>query len=286
MPTLGSNYISPDQEDDLKKRGYSEKTDLTLIDIRRQRFIANLLIYGHETRGVAKAYKEAGFGGDPKYVDQYSARLMKESDIQSALSAAQSALAERFEIKQDRILKELALLAFSDITHYKMGVNGYIEIGEEFSPAVGRAISAVEYTETETSRGDTTVTTKKMKIRLWDKNTALTNLMKYLGMLIDRSVNVNLDGKLPLDVAREAIDSALASRDGQLLPIQMASAEQRKLNERTIEDQGYGVRTTEDIEVESPEDSAENYPKNIGEQIDIEDGISDEIKDRIKELQK
>ncbi len=203
-----------------------EPTDLTSIDIRRQRFIAFMLIYGHEVGGPARAYREAGYKDSPN-ADQLAHKLLKSPEVQSALQAAQSAHASKIDVKADRVLAELALLAFSDISHYQMGEDGMMEVDEMFSPAVSRAIQSVEYTRTVK---DEEVTTK-MRIKLWDKNTALTNLMKYLGMLIDRSVNLNLNGKLPLDIAKEAIEKA---RQANALPIQYATPEQRLLPEANV----------------------------------------------------
>jgi phage terminase small subunit len=196
------------------------ETDLTSIDIRRQRFIALMLIYGHEVGGPSRAYREAGYKDGPN-VDQLATRLLKSAEVQTALQAAQSVHADKLSVQADRVLQELALIAFSDIQHYRMNESGEMEVDEMFSPAVSRAVQAVEYTRTVTKGKDETETvTTKMRIKLWDKNTALTNLMKYLGMLVDRSVNVNLNGKIPLDVARDAIAKA---REANALPFQFDS---------------------------------------------------------------
>lgn len=185
-----------------------------------------MLIYGHEVGGTVRAYKEAGFRDSPN-VEQLSSRLLKSAHIQQALQAAQSIHADKLSVTADRVLQELALIAFSDIMHYKMAENGEMEVDEIFSPSVSRAVQSVEYTRTVTKRTDDeeTVTTK-MKIKLWDKNTALTNLMKYLGMLIDRSVNLNLNGKMPLEMARDAIERA---RNANALPFQFATEKERML---------------------------------------------------------
>lgn len=185
-------------------------TDLTHLSPRRQRFIAYMLIHGHERGGKMKAFELAGYKTAEQgsnHPDIQLAKLMRHPDIQSALAAAQHEAAERFEIKQDRVLRELALLAFSDISHYRMNdETGEIEINadEDVSPAVSRAISSIEYITTR--EGD--VVTRKAKLKLWDKNNALTLLMKYLGMLVDRSLNVNVNAKMTLEQAREIIAKA------------------------------------------------------------------------------
>ncbi len=188
--------------------------------MRRQRFIAYMLIYGHEEGGLKRAYEEAGYKKGV-HTQQLAQKLLKAPEVQAALQAAVGARVDRLEIKADRILQELALLAFSDITHYEMNKDGVLEIGEQYSPSVSRAVQSVEYSETV--QRDRTVT-RRMKVKLWDKTTALTNLMKYMGMLVDRSVNLNLNGKLPLEVAREAIEKARAAN---VLPLQYATEEQR-----------------------------------------------------------
>lgn len=182
--------------------------NLTHLTPRRQRFIAYMLIHGHERGGALKAYGLAGYKTEGSlHADINVAKLLKEPDIASALAAAQHDAAERFEIKQDRILRELALLAFSDISHYKMDAETgefIVNPDEDVAPVVTRAISSVEYITTT----DGEITTRRAKLKLWDKNNALTLLMKYLGMLVDRNLNVNVNAKMTLDQAREIIQGA------------------------------------------------------------------------------
>lgn len=166
-----------------------------------------MLLYGHETGGKMRAFREAGYKADCNHPTVQLAKLMRSPDIQSALAAAQFDMAEKFEVSQDRVLRELVLLAFSDISHYKMDQETgelIVNPDEDVNPAVSRAISSVEYTTV--TDGDRV--TKKVRMKLWDKNNALTLLMKYLGMLVDRNLNVNVNAKMSIDQAREIIASA------------------------------------------------------------------------------
>ena len=219
--------------------------DLTHLNLRRQRFIALYIAYGHERGGGLRAYGEAGYKVEgSNHPDIQLAKLLREPDIASAIAAARQELSDKFEIKQDRVLRELAFLAFSDIRHYRMNdTTGEIEVDpdEDINPAVSRAISSIEYTTV--TEGDRV--TRKAKIKLWDKNNALTLLMKYLGMLIDRSHNTNINASLTLDQARQLIAGAnRPSVDDMRLPMQraltsttddIAELQQSQQEEREIE---------------------------------------------------
>lgn len=183
--------------------------DLTQLTPRRQKFIALALLYGHEKGGHMRAFAEAGYKIEgSNHPDIMCAKLLKHPDVAAALAAARGDMAEKFSISQDRVLRELALIAFSDIKHYSMSDSGELEVDadEDISPHVTRAVSSVEYTTT--TEGERV--TRKMKLRLWDKNAGLTLLMKYLGMLVDRSVNTNITAKMTMDEARKLIQSANA----------------------------------------------------------------------------
>lgn len=98
--------------------------------------------------------------------------------------------AERTNITSDKVLQELALIGFSDIRHYTLDAHYNVTLAEGAPEAAMRAISSVEHDVTQMGE-DGMILRHKIKYRLWDKNTALTNLAKHLNLL---TVNVNVSG--------------------------------------------------------------------------------------------
>jgi len=99
---------------------------------------------------------------------------------------------DRTEITQDMVLKELALIAFSDIRNYVDFGPGGVSLHElsEMSEEYSRAIS--EVSQSCNSNGDVT-----SKFKLYDKRAALMDIGKHLGMFVDR-FNVDFDLKVGL----------------------------------------------------------------------------------------
>ncbi len=100
-------------------------------------------------------------------------------NIQEAITKAQLKRQERTEVTQDRVLKELALIAFIDIK------DAYNENGEllpihEMPEDVRRAIGGMDYTTIGDDIGKTS------KVKLLDKKGSLELLGKHMAMFTDK----------------------------------------------------------------------------------------------------
>lgn len=114
-------------------------------------------------------------------------KWLKMVKIASALEASRRARAARTQITADRVLQELAILGFSDVSQYTLDERYHLTPVEGAPAAAMRAISSVKHKMREHYLdGELAGKDHEIEYRLWDKNTALTNLAKHLGLLVER----------------------------------------------------------------------------------------------------
>lgn len=138
----------------------------------------------------AAAARRAGYAvGRAK---QTACSLLKKPAVQALIAAGKAARSQRTQVTADRVLEELALVAFSNIDHYEVDAEtGRVTLAEGAPRAAKRAISSVKYRVITTKAG---VTTRETELRLWSKDTAIGNAMKHLGLLRDKLEVTGRDG--------------------------------------------------------------------------------------------
>jgi phage terminase small subunit len=120
----------------------------------------------------------AGYSG--AYAKGQAYTLLKNPAVQSALEQAMSRRARRTEVTVDRVVLELARIAFSDMRdHATWGPEGVcLKDSETMSRDAGRAVAEVR--ERVSAQG------RSLHIKLHDKKGALELLGRHLGMFKDR----------------------------------------------------------------------------------------------------
>lgn len=124
--------------------------------------------------------------------------LLKKPEIQEALKNAIESRASRTAVTQDRVLQEIGRLAFFDPRRL-LDANGDIKPPSEWDDDTAAAVASMEIDvsarrgedDDDDGGGDPTVT---KKVRVFDKNTALTNAMRHLGMFAKDALNLNHTG--------------------------------------------------------------------------------------------
>lgn len=173
---------------------------------RRELFIAWYLVYGDGYRAALEA------GWPEATAKQRATEMLRDPDIGAAISAAQGARARRVKLTADRVLRELAYVALSNIDNFTLDEHGKIVPREDVSPAVMRSVKSIkyrtEYVKDKSSGDETTVQTAELT--LWSKTEALKSAMSHLGML---RTTIELTGKdgtplIPLEAARSALAHA------------------------------------------------------------------------------
>lgn len=154
----------------------------SVIRPKHQRFVDEYLLDLNATQAAIRA------GYSAKTAGQQGPRLLENAEIARAIEAGMKARADRTGVTAARVLTELALIGFSDVSHYRVNPeSGALELEPGAPPEAMRAVSSVKRkTRTFTDKDGGTETTHDVEIRLWDKNTALANAGRHLGMFLDR----------------------------------------------------------------------------------------------------
>ena len=145
-----------------------------------QRFVTEYLIDLNATQAAIRA------GYSAKTAAAQASRLLTNVKVAEAIQAAMKAREQRTGITQDRVLQELARIAFFD-PRKLLRDDGSPRPIQELDDDTAAALAGLDVLEEYEGSGEDRVFvgyTKKYKIT--DKNTALTNAMRHLGMLKDK----------------------------------------------------------------------------------------------------
>ncbi|WP_312588187.1 terminase small subunit [Comamonas terrigena] len=203
---------------------------------KQERFVAEYLIDLNATQAAIRT------GYSAKTAASQGARLLKQGGVARAVQAAQQARAMRTEITQDRVLQELARIAFFDIRRLYRADGSMkdpceldadtaaalasIEVKEELErgggedalqePSASSAVSASASVSSAPAHGGAPrrrrgeqVAGYTIKTRVFDKVATLQLAMRHLGMLNDK-LGLSAPGGGPIEtvahVTRTIID--------------------------------------------------------------------------------
>lgn len=135
---------------------------------KQQRFVEEYLVDLNASQAALRA----------RYSERTAARIGQENLQKPVISLAiQERLREisgKVELTQERVLREVASISFSDIRQVFDGAGTLIR-PDQLPDVVAGAVASIEVIERE---GETVY-----KYRLWNKGQALELAMKYLGIL-------------------------------------------------------------------------------------------------------
>jgi phage terminase small subunit len=164
---------------------------------QQERFCQEYLQDLNATAAYGRAYPDAG----PESARRNGSRLLTNADVLGRVAALQAERAERGKVDADRVLIELARLAFFDArTLYRP--DGTLKPPAEWDDATAAAVAGVEVDESHvTADGQRSVTARTTKVKRADKVKALELLCRHLGILNDK-LTVNTPRRSGLDVNR------------------------------------------------------------------------------------
>jgi phage terminase small subunit len=153
---------------------------------RRQLFVQNYVKDYNATQAAIRS------GYSPKTAKVQGSRLLTYVDVRQAIEALQVKAKEEAGITALEVLKELATLACSNVEHYTADDTGRLTLAAGAPAQAMRAVSSLKYKTRIIPRKDQEpVIERDVEFRLWDKNTALTNLAKHFALLVERhEVNI------------------------------------------------------------------------------------------------
>lgn len=146
---------------------------------QRQRFVEEYLIDLNGTQAAIRA------GYSVKTAQEQSSRLLSNVMVQEAISKAMAARSKRTGVNQDRVVLELAKIAFVKMTDV-VDSNGRIR--EDATDDDLACIESIKYKESDNEFGGSV----EREVKIGSKLKALELLGKHLGMWNER-MNVNLN---------------------------------------------------------------------------------------------
>ena len=153
-----------------------------LANPKRERFCQEYLIDLNQT----EAAKRAKYSGHT--AAQQASRLFSDVKIQARIAELMAQRNERTRVTQDRVVKELAMLGFSDLQNYITidPLTGAIQAKgfEDMPPGESRALKAIKEDRAikEDADGKGVTVYDKVSFTMHDKIRALEILAKHLGL--------------------------------------------------------------------------------------------------------
>jgi len=147
------------------------------ISPKRQRFVDEYLVDLNATQAAIRA------GYSPKTAKQQGSQLL--SILDEEIEAAKAERRQRTEFDQDKVLRELAKLGFSDMRELAVwGPSGLRwRSSEEISNEAAACVQEVSFTiERRYDKNGDVVETANMKIKTHDKKSALKMIGDHLGI--------------------------------------------------------------------------------------------------------
>lgn len=152
---------------------------------KQQRFVDEYLIDLNATQAAIRA------GYSAKTADQQGSRMLANVKIKQAVAEKQAQRSKRTGVNQDRVVLELAKVAFAKMTDI-VDSNGRIK--EDASPDDLACIESIKYKESDNEHGGSV----EREVKIASKLKALELLGKHLGMWSDK-FNVTVEKSEKLD---------------------------------------------------------------------------------------
>lgn len=160
------------------------------LNVKQARFSQEYVIDLNATQAAIRA------GYSKKTAGQIGHELLKKPEIADAIAAAMNDRAARTNVTADRVLYELARIAFANMAEYVTIQDDGSAIVDLSQLTPDRA-AAIQEVITETyieGRGEAAVPVKKMRLKLHARSRALELLGKHTGLFAERLEHTGRDG--------------------------------------------------------------------------------------------
>jgi len=146
---------------------------------KQARFVSEYLIDLNASAAAVRA------GYTPHYADRQGKKLVEKRRVQAAIAVQMAARESRTLITQDRVLQEIARVAFSNIQNVAdigpMGV--YLKEFKDLPEDATATVSEAKQTASENG--------VNVSLKVWPKMAALELAGKHLGMFVERLGNAD-----------------------------------------------------------------------------------------------
>jgi phage terminase small subunit len=162
------------ETDDIKRNYHRsrESEDQKLSDMQ-ERFVLEYL----KDLNATKAYKRAGYKASGKNVSAIAGALRNKPYIDKAIAKAMKDRESRTLVTVDKVVQELAKLAFSNLADYFSrwdDTGAWLKASNELTSEQTACLESIETTDTPFGI--------KLKVKLYSKPNALQLLGEHLGM--------------------------------------------------------------------------------------------------------
>jgi len=147
---------------------------------KHERF-CQLLLVDPEAR-AGRVYERVGYKARGDVAEAAASRLLRTVKVAARLAELRAERSERTGITADRVLEELAVVAFSDVTHYEVGDDGRVVLTGEAAQSATRALSSVKRKTKQFMQKGELVTEHDVEVKLWNKPRALEMMGRHLGL--------------------------------------------------------------------------------------------------------
>lgn len=162
----------------------------TALDAKQIRFCEEYCVDFNGTRAAISA------GYSKRSAHDTANRLLKKTEIQEHIGEIKHETEKRLGISRDRVARELARIAFSDVTSF-FNDDGDFKKFSELTEDQRAVLSSLEVEELFEGKGADKVKVGLLrKIKVWDKKAALDSLAKMFGYNEPDKVTgeINLNG--------------------------------------------------------------------------------------------
>ncbi len=160
---------------------------------------------------ATEAYKKAGYSGTGRVAENAASRLLGNVGVKTAIQSALVEQRQQLKASASDVWQEWTRLGLIDARKL-FKADGALKAPHEWPDEVASAVASVEVFEEYEGRGESRrLVGHTKKLKLWDKNTALTNLGKALGILKDSHEHTGENGQ-PL-FPRIGLVSVVANED-------------------------------------------------------------------------
>jgi len=183
------------------------------LNPRQERFIEEYLRDLNATQAAIRA------GYSARTAQEQGSRLLSNVMVSEAVARAKAERSARIGLTADRVLEELAAVAFArmpDFADWGTGKQMGLKPSEQLTPQQAAAVAQVVETEKfiKTVGEDEQLMSRERSIKLHDKVSALVKLGQHIGMFADKRT-------ITLEIKREA--EALAEELG--IPVEQVFKE-------------------------------------------------------------
>lgn len=170
---------------------------------KRAKFVKEYLIDLNQTHAAIRA----GFSVDSAHTEGH--RLLSDAEVKEAITIEQAKLSRRTEVTQEQVIRQLSLVAFSNLEDYTR-LEGQTRVLDLRACDRDKLAAIQELTE-DTTGGSGDGERKQVlrtKFRLSDRVKALELLSRHLGMLHDKTEHSG-----EISFAGKSTEELLALRD-------------------------------------------------------------------------